>query len=465
MMQKIIKFMGIEKSRKWLLKFGLSWLLPLIAVISRPMGLDLRQSVLVGILILTVIWWSASVIAKIPASLFLLAGFALLQAAPLTVIFSFPLSESFFLIVLTYVFSKGIVNSGLIEKLIEPRLLRWCTSPVKILLVILLLYVATIYIIPQPLARLIIISNIMDAFLKETDLPDETRSILMYAVFAFYTLVNIGFLDADLIMNRAAVGFGGQTITNFQWMKYMLVPTILYISLVLGVFVLLFQKELVGIRVQARKEEKLNRQHQLEGKDWRIIAALAVVVLLWMTSQWHGISPLLVTVVGIGIMYFYRILQPKDFLAIDGATLIFLTAAFSIGGAMKGSGVADKVFGLIRFVFPTQFGLPYLLVIVLVGMIMHMILGSNVTTLSVVTPGLLVLGNGLFSGELLVYILIVTVSFHAILPFHNVAIMIGSSKGYYPVKYVSKVGLAVTPLVFLAAVLFYYPWWLWLGLK
>jgi len=102
---------------------------------------------------------------------------------------------------------------------------------------------------------------------------------------------------------------------------------------------------------------------------------------------------------------------------------------------------------------------------VLVGMIMHMILGSNVTTLSVVTPGLLVLGNGLFSGELLVYILIVTVSFHAILPFHNVAIMIGSSKGYYPVKYVSKVGLAVTPLVFLAAVLFYYPWWLWLGLK
>ena len=228
---------------------------------------------------------------------------------------------------------------------------------------------------------------------------------------------------------------------------------------------MLFRKELVGIRVQARKEGKLNGQHRLEGKDWRIIAALAVVVVLWMTTQWHGISPLLVTVVGIGIMYFYRILQPKDFLAIDGATLIFLTAAFSIGGAMKGSGVADKVFGLIRFVFPTQFGLPYLLVIVLVGMIMHMILGSNVTTLSVVTPGLLVLGNGLFSGELLVYILIVTVSFHAILPFHNVAIMIGSSKGYYPVKYVSKVGLAVTPLVFLAAVLFYYPWWLWLGLK
>ena len=463
-MQKIIKFMGIEMSRKWLLKFGASWLLPLAVVISRPMSLNLRQSVLAAILILTVIWWSASIIAKIPASVFLLAGFALLQAAPLTVIFSFPLSESFFLIVLTYVFSKGIVNSGLIEKLIEPRLLRWCTSPIKTIVVTLLLYVATIYIIPQPLARLIIISNIMDAFLKETDLPDETRSILMYAVFAAYTLVNIGFLDADLIMNRAAVGFGGEVITNFQWMKYMLVPTVCYIGLVLSAFIFLFQKEMLGVKIQARAKEQSNRQ-QLNAKDWGILAVLAVVVALWMTSQWHGISPLLVTVAGIVLMYFYRILRPGDFLAIDGTTLIFLTAAFSIGGAMKGSGVADKVFGLIRFVFPSEFGLPYLLVIVLVGMVMHMILGSNVTTLSVVTPGLLVLGNGLFSGQLLVYILIVTVSFHAILPFHNVSLMIGSSKGYYPVKYVTKVGLAMTPLVFLAVTLFYYPWWRFLGLK
>lgn len=463
MLQSITKFLGMETNIRWWRKFAIAWIAPVIIAVIKPLGLDWRQSLLVAALILTVTWWSAGIIAKIPASLFLLFSFTILQAAPLTTLFSFPLSETFFLIVLTYVFSKGIVNSGLIEKLIEPRLFRWCTSPVKIIGAIIILYILTIYIIPQPLARLIIITNIMDAFLKETDLPEDTRSVLMFAGFAFYTVVNIGLLDADIIMNSAAVAFGGQPITNPEWGKYMLVPTVIYGGLVFAIFVLTFKKQLWGYSVKARHKQISGQA--LSGKDKVVMAIIVVTVLFWMTSELHPISPVLITVVGIAALFLAKTIKPKDFLAIDISTLLFLTAAFSIGGAMKGSGVANQVFGLISFVFPKDFGIAYMLVIALVTMVLHMILGSNITTLSVVTPALLVLGEGLLSGQMLVYILIVTVSFHAILPFHNVAIMIGNSKGYYSTGHVSKLGLAITPLVFLAIIGIYYPWWYLLGLR
>ncbi len=462
-MQKLMLFMGIEKSRKWCVKFIISLLFSALIIIFRPLGLDFRQSLITAVLLLTIIWWSASVLGKIPASLFLLAAFSLLRAAPLPVIFSFPLSDTFLLIVLTYIFSQGIVNSGLIEKIIKPLLFRWCKTPLRILAAIIFLFAATIYIIPQPLARLIIISNIVDAFLKETDLKKETKSILMYAAFAFYTLINISLLDADLIMNRAAVAFGGQEITNWQWAKYMLVPSVFYGATVVSAVIFFFKKELWNIRVGSLK--RLDAAPQaLNTREKALLIIILTTVLLWMTAEIHQIPPLAVTVAATLIFYVMGAIKRKDFLAIDGTTLIFLTAAFSIGGAMKGSGVADRLFGMVRFLFPAEFGVGYLLTVALVGMLMHMILGSNVTTLSVVMPGLLVLSEGLLSGEMLVYILVVTVSFHAILPFHNVAIMIGSSKGYYPTSYVTKVGLLVTPLVFLALLCFYYPWWRFLGL-
>lgn len=461
-MEQLVKFMGMELNQKWGGKFLLTLVFPVLLMILRPLALDLRQAILLGVLVLVVVWWSTGIIAKIPASIILLISFVVLQAGPVPSIFSFPLSETFFQIILTYVFSRGIAQSGLVEKLIEPRLFNWCKSPIKVIVAIIILYILTIYIIPQPLARLIIITNIIDAFLRQTDLPENSKKVLMFAGFSFYTVVNLALLDADIIMNHAALGFAGIEISNLQWAKYMLVPSIIYGSCIFGVFVFLFKKDLWGLKVRAVKYQGFDTK--LSGKEKLVLGVIGLTVFFWMTPSLHPLSPVVVTGLGIVGLYLVKVIRLKDFLAIDISTLIFLTAAFSIGGAMKASGVADKVFGAIRFVLPANFGLSYLLVITLATMIMHMVLGSNVTTLSVVTPAFLVLTHGLLPSFILVYVLVITVSFHAILPFHNVAIMIGNSKGYYPVSYVSKLGLLSTPLVYLAILMIYYPWWRLLGL-
>ena len=124
----------------------------------------------------------------------------------------------------------------------------------------------------------------------------------------------------------------------------------------------------------------------------------------------------------------------------------------------------DKVFGALRGIFHETYSVGYFLVMVLVGMVMHLILGSNTTTLSVVVPGMLLLCAGEVSEQIIAYAGILSVSFHAILPFHSVAVMIAVSGGYFPTKYVTKLGIPTTLVVYLATALFVFPWWRLIGL-
>ena len=73
--------------------------------------------------------------------------------------------------------------------------------------------------------------------------------------------------------------------------------------------------------------------------------------MFWVTYSCHGINSTLIACVSTACMFAIKVLEKKDFKAIDVTTLIFLTAAFCIGGVMKACGAADIVFGKIGVIF------------------------------------------------------------------------------------------------------------------
>jgi hypothetical protein len=81
---------------------------PLLIILIRPIGLNLNQSIVLATLILTITWWSTGVVDKLYASIFMLVMFSIFGQTPILRIFAFPLSETFVLIVLSYIFSQGI---------------------------------------------------------------------------------------------------------------------------------------------------------------------------------------------------------------------------------------------------------------------------------------------------------------------------------------------------------------------
>ena len=445
-------------------KLGLSMILPLLILLVQPLGMDLRQSTVVSALLMVIIWWSTGIVKSIPASLFLLAVFCLVSAAPLTTVFTFPLSENFFLITLTYLFSQGIANSGLVDKLFEPVLLRFSNTPIKTLFAIIVMYTITIYMIPQPLARLIIVAMLFHRFLYKTTASEETKSVLMFACFIFYAVVNMATKNADIIMNNASVAFAGLDITDGQWITYMAVPVILYGALILVLFCLLFRKHLLGIKLTIAEHKGEKSKLSLNKNEKRTLAVIILTVILWMTGSIHGINATIITLCSALVFFALKVLCKKDFKAIDVTTLIFLTAAFSIGGVMKACGAADIVFSRLQVLFPKEYSPLYLIIMILVGMLMHLILGSNTTTLSVVIPGLTVICGNVLPPEIIMFVAFNSVAFHSILPFHSAAIMIGASNGYFPAKYVARLGIPVTLLIFISTLFIFVPWWKFLGL-
>ena len=138
------------------LKAASCLLVPILLGRFTPSGMTLRQSLVLGSLITVIIWWSTGWVGKITASCTLLAVFLLVGQAPAKTVFSFPLSDNFLLIIFCYLFSRGIENACIAEKTVQPLLFRFAATPIRMVAVVIVFFAATIYIIPQPLARLII---------------------------------------------------------------------------------------------------------------------------------------------------------------------------------------------------------------------------------------------------------------------------------------------------------------------
>ena len=445
---------------RWCIKFCLSMAAPLIILMYRPIGLNMRQSgVLAGVL-LTIIWWSANIVKKIPASIFLVGVFCIVSGADYGEIFSFPLSETFPMLVVTYLFSQAISNVGILEKIIQPILAKLVHTPLQCVIAVVAVFFLMMYVVPQPLARLIIVAAMFDHFLKKTTLPQETRKVLMYSVFLFYAVVNMSSKDADMIMNYVAASFSDTVITNGVWIRGMFIPTLITCCLVILLFSLLFRKQMIGCQIRMEKKAEavaFSRQQKISA------GIIFATVVLWMTHSIHGINNTLVTLIAVVFLFAAGSLKKEDFKAIDVTTLIFLTAAFAIGGVMDACGAADKVFGLFSDIFPASFSVRYVVIMIGISMALHMILGSNTTTLSVVVPGMMILCGKMVPSPVIVFIAVISVSFHAVLPFHSVSMMIGASDEYFPSKYVTRFGIPATILVYLAIIGIYIPYWKLVG--
>jgi di/tricarboxylate transporter len=438
-----------------------SLIVPCLIALTRPLGTSPVQALILGSLVLTIIWWSSGLIGKIPASCFLLLIFIFFGSAPLKTVFSFPLSETFFLIVVSYLFSQGIKKSRLAEKTLEPFLIRYANSTFKVLVFIIVIFLITIPVIPQPLARLIIVAEIYRNYLDKNGTSGTLKAFLLFSVFELYAVINGISINADIILNSATVGFSQLAVTNAEWIRSMALPTAVYS--ILAITLLCIYKCLM-LPSEELPPPPVQEKIRFDKNDYTALFIIGGTLLFWVTGPIHGINATVVTLAGVFLMFVFKILNLKDLRSVDIATMVFLTAAFAIGGIMKSSGIADVVFSRIGNLFPSEYSPLYIFVIILVTQSMHLLLGSVTTTMSVVLPSLLIIcGKGL-PGEVIMYITYISVQAHHILPLHSVAMMIGAGNRYFPPKLVAFVGIPMMAIIVFVIFFVCLPWWRFIGL-
>lgn len=438
----------------------LSFIVPILVLIIQPFGLTLSQSVILSSLILTLSLWVNKAFDKTLVSIFLLAIFLTFGNTPYERVLFFPLSNDFWLIILSFLFSQGIVNSKLANKLFKPYIGFFATTPLKLMLTTIVLALIMIAAIPQPFSRLIIISMIFREYFLSMDIKEDLRKILSFSVIMIIFIVNGTVLKGDIIFNRALVNIAESGITELEWMKYMTVPTLVFLTVTVSAFLLRFKNELRGYNPV--KEGKPDISMTMDDKI--NLGILVVTLILWATEGLHPIGGVYIILLGTLLMLFKGLISFKDIKYIEWRLLIFLTATFSIGATMSGSGTAGVLFGKLEPVFPNEMGLSLILAIVLSTMLIHMVLGSLVTTTSVVIPGLFILTKGTIPLEIMMFLVYISIFSHYLLPFHSVGLVVGEGSKFFDDRIVFKFGLVMTIITVLSPLLIYLPWWKLVGI-
>lgn len=378
------------------------------------------------------------------------------MAATVSVAFGAWTKGTMWIVVGAYLIAGAVKDSGLGQRIAYAFMLKFVKSAKSLILSIFALTFVLALLIPHPFPRAFLILAVVSVIAESAGYGEDDRGKLGFLIFAAAVPCSMFFMTGDSTLNPLVASYGangGAAIGFIDWFIYMSVPMVVATLCTIILALALFKpsKELVYDR-----EEVLAKQAalgKLSEKEVRTIVWLVIAIALWLTVSGDYLA--WVTLV-IGVLMAMpvvgEVLTPASWGSVDIKTLMFLTAAMAIGSVGGATGmnawIADVV---LPSTVPAN---PYLfaLLVCALTMVIHMFMGSVMAGLGICVPAFLTFIQGTSVSPIAVALIVFTaINLHYILPFHNLAILVGEGKdaGGYTSKEAMKMGIPLTVVTFL----------------
>ena len=378
------------------------------------------------------------------------------MAATVSVAFGAWTKGTMWIVVGAYLIAGAVKDSGLGQRIAYAFMLKFVKSAKSLILSIFALTFVLALLIPHPFPRAFLILAVVSVIAESAGYGEEDRGKLGFLIFAAAVPCSMFFMTGDSTLNPLVASYGangGAAIGFVDWFIYMSVPMVVATLCTIVLALALFKpsKELVYDR-----EDVLAKQAalgKLSEKEIRTIVWLVIAIALWLTVSGDYLAWVtLVIGVLMAMPVIGEVLTPASWSAVDVKTLMFLTAAMAIGTVGGATGmnawIADVV---LPSTVPTN---PYLfaLLVCALTMVIHMFMGSVMAGLGICVPAFLTFIQGTSVSPIAVALIVFTaINLHYILPFHNLAILVGEGKdaGGYTSKEAMKMGIPLTVVTFL----------------
>lgn len=378
------------------------------------------------------------------------------MAATVSVAFGAWTKGTMWIVVGAYLIAGAVKDSGLGQRIAYAFMLKFVKSAKSLILSIFALTFVLALLIPHPFPRAFLILAVVSVIAESAGYGEEDRGKLGFLIFAAAVPCSMFFITGDSTLNPLVASYGangGAAIGFADWFIYMSVPMVVATLCTIVLALALFKpsKELVYDR-----EDVLAKQAalgKLSEKEIRTIVWLVIAIALWLTVSGDYLAWVtLVIGVLMAMPVIGEVLTPASWGSVDIKTLMFLTAAMAIGSVGGATGmnawIADVV---LPSTVPAN---PYLfaLLVCALTMIIHMFMGSVMAGLGICVPAFLTFIQGTSVSPIAVALIVFTaINLHYILPFHNLAILVGEGKdaGGYTSKEAMKMGIPLTVVTFL----------------
>ena len=375
-----------------------------------------------------------------------------------------------YLIIGAYLIAVAVKESGLGERIAYKFIVKYVSSFKSIIVSIFALTFILALLIPHPWPRSFLIMSVMAVVIKSANIPRVDAVKIGFTVFAASVPVSLIFLTGDATISPLAVQSSGVSLGWLGWFKLMGPPSIIVSIITCFMILFLFKPTQ---EVQVNKEEmraKLAAMGPMSGKELRTAFWVTLAIILWMTDTLHGVDIGWVTLfiaMAMSLPLVGEILTPASWSGVPLHVLIFLTAAVAIGRVGGATGMNAWI---AQTVLPgTVPSDPYILAafIATISIIIHMLLGSVIAVMGIVIPAMLAFTGSMGISTIIpVMIAYIAINAHFILPFHNLAILVGvgEDNGMYTEKETIKFGVPFTIVLFIITVGVAVPWWKVIGL-
>ena len=378
------------------------------------------------------------------------------MAATVAVAFGAWTKGTMWIVVGAYLIAGAVKDSGFGQRIAYAFMLKFVKSAKSLILSIFALTFVLALLIPHPFPRAFLILAVVSVIAESAGYGEDDRGKLGFLIFAAAVPCSMFFMTGDSTLNPLVASYGangGAAIGFIDWFIYMSVPMVVATLCTIILALALFKpsKELVYDR-----EEVLAKQAalgKLSEKEIRTIVWLVIAIALWLTVSGDYLAWVtLVIGVLMAMPVIGEVLTPASWGSVDIKTLMFLTAAMAIGSVGGATGmnawIADVV---LPSTVPAN---PYLfaLLVCALTMIIHMFMGSVMAGLGICVPAFLTFIQGTSVSPIAVALIVFTaINLHYILPFHNLAILVGEGKdaGGYTSKEAMKMGIPLTVVTFL----------------
>lgn len=378
------------------------------------------------------------------------------MAATVAVAFGAWTKGTMWIVVGAYLIAGAVKDSGLGQRIAYAFMLKFVKSAKSLILSIFALTFVLALLIPHPFPRAFLILAVVSVIAESAGYGEDDRGKLGFLIFAAAVPCSMFFMTGDSTLNPLVASYGangGAAIGFVDWFIYMSLPMVVATLCTIVLALALFKpsKELVYDR-----EEVLAKQAalgKLSEKEIRTIVWLVIAIALWLTVSGDYLAWVtLVIGVLMAMPVIGEVLTPASWSSVDIKTLMFLTAAMAIGSVGGATGmnawIADVV---LPSTVPAN---PYLfaLLVCALTMVIHMFMGSVMAGLGICVPAFLTFVQGTSVTPIAVALIVFTaINLHYILPFHNLAILVGEGKdaGGYTSKEAMKMGIPMTVVTFL----------------
>lgn len=437
------------------------WLMPID-------GLPIDGRKCLALSLAAVVWWATGAMHPGFTSLALLLGYILLldpAVVPTSVVLGIWTTPTIYLVIGGFLIAAAVQGSGLGQRVALTYIKRFVGSYASIILSCYLLPIVLSFMIPHPWPRSFLLISIMAYVTRAAGLDEQYVPLVGLAVFAGSIPTAMFLLTGDSTLNPAIAGFAGEELSWIKWLLYMGVPALCATALTLGNQLISFPRPKSFTLNKDDISAQLHALGPMKSLEKKVLAIIALSVVLWMTDALHGLAAGWVAVIGVVLLASPLVgaLDAKSWGQVNVGTLLFLCAALAIGTVGGKTGMNEWVAHLLMPAnVPSN---PYIFALIATGisMAMHMVLGSTLAVLGIAAPAIVAFGASVGVPALPAALIAYTaVALHWMLPFHHMNLLVGLDEGGYTDRQTLRMG-AVQTVVVVLTVMVEVTWWKLIG--